>query len=231
MILGYLRVSTDDQKNNTSPESQEQIIRGVAMTCGASSFDVQIFSDLGVSGSIPLEQRPGGKKLLATARSGDTVCAAKLDRMFRSASDALVTAESMKARGIKLILFDLGSKPVTENEMAKCFFTMASAFAELERARIAERMRTGRQHKRARNGHIGGLAPYGYRVVGAKKQASLEPDEQEQPVLKEVLDLAGQELTTGRIARIINNKGYRNRVGAPFACMQVKRIIAYARAH
>ena len=227
MILGYLRVSTQEQagKNTTSLAAQEQVIRGIAMTRGASSFDVQLFSDPGISGSIPLEFRPAGKELLATAQSGDIVCAAKLDRMFRSASDALVTAERLKEAGVKLILFDLGAEPVTDNGMAKCFFTMASAFAELERVRIGERMESGRSQKRDRNGHLGGVAPYGYRVVGAKRESRLEPVPEEQPVLQEALDLAKRQLSSWKITKLLNEKGYKNRSGVPFECYQVKRII------
>jgi putative DNA-invertase from lambdoid prophage Rac len=232
MILGYCRVSTQEQagENTTSLAAQEQVIRGVAMTRGASSFDVQIFSDPGVSGSIPLEQRPAGKELFAMAKAGDTVCASKLDRMFRSASDALVTAERLKEAGIKLILFDLGAEPVTDNGMAKCFFTMASAFAELERARIGERMESGRHQKRMRSGHLGGVAPYGYRVVGEKRESRLEPVPEEQLVLKEALALAKKDWSSWHIANALNNEGRLNRGGKPFECYQVKRIIERANA-
>ncbi len=232
MILGYCRVSTQEQaaKNTTSLAAQEQVIRGVAMTRGATSFDIQIFSDPGVSGSIPLDERPAGKELLALAKQGDIVCAAKLDRMFRSASDALVTAERLKENGVKLILFDLGAEPVTDNGMAKCFFTMASAFAELERVRIGERMETGRQQKRARNGHLGGVAPYGFRVVGSKRDSQLEPIPEEQPILKEVLALAERKMSSWKITNILNDKGYKNRIDRPFECYQVKRIIERAHA-
>jgi DNA invertase Pin-like site-specific DNA recombinase len=230
MILGYCRVSTQEQagKNTTSLAAQEQVIRGIAMTRGASSFDVQIFSDPGVSGSISLDKRPAGKEMLALAKEGDVICAAKLDRMFRSASDALVTAERMKEIGVKLILFDLGAEPVTDNGMAKCFFTMASAFAELERVRIGERMETGRQQKREKQGHLGGVAPYGYRVVGAKRESKLEAVPEEKSILDEVLELAKKKQSSWKITKALNEKGVRNREGKPFECYQVKRIIERA---
>jgi len=228
VILGYTRVSTQEQagKNTTSLAAQEQVIRGIAMTRGASSFDVQIFSDPGVSGSIPLDRRPAGKELLETVQKGDTVCASKLDRMFRSASDALVTAEHLKDKGVQLILFDIGVDPVTDNGMAKCFFTMASAFAELERHRIGERMESGRQQKRERMGHLGGVAPYGYRVVGAKRESRLEPIPDEQVILKQALDLASTEgWSSWKITKHLNGQGHKNRVGQPFECFQVKRML------
>ena len=48
--------------------------------------DVQAFVERGVSGSVPLTDRPQGKALLATVKSGDVIITAKLDRTFRSPS-------------------------------------------------------------------------------------------------------------------------------------------------
>ena len=62
----------------------------------------------GVSGSIPVEERPVGGALLARLDRGDIVIAAKLDRLFRSALDALKVVEDLKKRGVALHLLDLG---------------------------------------------------------------------------------------------------------------------------
>ena len=43
-----------------------------------------------------------------SSQRGDIVIAAKLDRLFRSALDALKVVESLKGRGVKLHLLDLG---------------------------------------------------------------------------------------------------------------------------
>ena len=63
---------------------------------------------------------------------------------------------------------------MTENGMAKLFFTMLAAFAEFERGRIAERTAEGRKSSAA-GGHLGGPALSGYHKVGAGKNAMLEP--------------------------------------------------------
>src|SRR4051812_13945102 len=68
----------------------------------------QIVVEEGVSGSVPLNDRPAGGALLAKLKAGDIVIAAKLDRCFRSALDALNVAEQLKRRGVKLHLLDLG---------------------------------------------------------------------------------------------------------------------------
>ena len=60
----------------------------------------QVVVEAGVSGAVPFQERPEGAKLWAELRKGDTLVAAKLDRMFRSASDCLAVVEAFKARGV-----------------------------------------------------------------------------------------------------------------------------------
>jgi putative DNA-invertase from lambdoid prophage Rac len=53
-----------------------------------------------VSGSVPVADRPKGGALFAALRKGDVVIAPKLDRLFRSALDALTVVEDMRKRGV-----------------------------------------------------------------------------------------------------------------------------------
>lgn len=232
MILSYARVSTLEQAadGTTSISEQTRKNKAIADLRGASAYDFVSFTDEGISGSIPLGERPEGRKMLATAAKGDVIVAAKMDRLFRSASDALNTAEALKARGIDLILIDMGTSAVTENGTAKMFFGMLALVAEFERGRILDRMEDGRNGKRRRNGHLGGVAPYGYRVVGTKKDSKLEPAPDEQPIVEEVLTLAGKKLSSWKITKLLNDKGYKNRGGHPFECFQVKRIMERAQS-
>ena len=52
-----------------------------------------------ISGTLPIARRPEGGRLIRELRSGDVVIAAKLDRMFRSAVDALSTIKELQKRG------------------------------------------------------------------------------------------------------------------------------------
>src|SRR5579864_3222537 len=134
MLLAYCRVSTTEQAadGTTSLEEQERKARAVALARGVDRFDVVIYSDPGVSGSIPLAARPEGARLLSDARPGDIIVAAKLDRLFRSASDALATVRALQDRKVDVILVDLGTDPVGASSTARLFFGMLSVFAEFE---------------------------------------------------------------------------------------------------
>jgi putative DNA-invertase from lambdoid prophage Rac len=65
-------------------------------------------------------------------KSGDVIITAKLDRMFRSALDALGVLGDLKARKVSLHMIDLGGD-VTDNGISKLVFTILSAVAEAER--------------------------------------------------------------------------------------------------
>jgi putative DNA-invertase from lambdoid prophage Rac len=141
-VFGYCRVSTTEQADDgPSLAAQQRQITGYCMMKGWQV--AQLFVERGVSGSVPLADRPQGRKLLAAAGKGDVVVTAKLDRAFRSAADALAVLEEFKAQGIGLHMIDLGGD-VCGNGISKLVFTILSAVAESERDRIRERIRTPR---------------------------------------------------------------------------------------
>lgn len=235
MILGYVRCSTAEQgaEGTTTMQEQENVIRGYAMTQGVDKFGVQIYSDMGISGSMPLKMRPQGHELLAAAQAGDTIIASKMDRIFRSARDALRTADDLKQRGVHLVLFDMGIQPITNDGPSKLFFTMLAAFAEFERDRIRERMVLGKKAKKTKGGHTGGEAPYGYRIVGKERDARLEPNPDEQAVLDLVRaeqEKKGQFYSHVVMRDRLKELDLKNRSGKPFEAYQVARISERLRA-
>lgn len=176
-VFGYVRVSTSEQATNgDSLETQKAKIIGYAMMQGWEVSEV--FVEAGVSGSVPLADRPQGRRLLGIVGKGDMVITPKLDRMFRSASDALGTLEELKAQGTGLVMIDLGGD-VTGNGISKLVFTILSAVAENERERIRERIREVKRHLASQGIYGGGKVPYGYTVEDGRlvenplQQASL----------------------------------------------------------
>lgn len=109
------------------------------------------------------------------------VLAVKLDRLFRSTSDALETTSHWNARGVSLHLTDMGGSALdTSSAMGRFFLTMLAAVAEMERGLIGERTSAALQHKKAKGEQVSSDAPIGYRheagrlVVDEKEQATLE---------------------------------------------------------
>src|SRR5260370_1145060 len=125
------------------------------------------FIETGVSGSVPLKDRPEGSRLLAAVTSADVIVSAKLDRMFRSSDDALATLKGLKAEGIALHLIDLGGD-VIGNGIGKLVFTILAAVAESERDRIRERIRDVKRHLPSQGVYGGAKRPFGFLGVAGR---------------------------------------------------------------
>jgi DNA invertase Pin-like site-specific DNA recombinase len=204
---------------------QERRIHGAAMVRG-DKID-EILTDPGISGSVALFARPAGARLLSVLHAGDTIIAAKMDRIFRSVQDAVNTAERLRQMGVNLILVDVGTDPITEGGVSKLFFSILAAVAEFERYRIAERNIEGRKAKKSRGGFIGGAAPYGYKVYGKGSNAVLQEDEDEKRVVFRICDLAnGRSLRS--VARILDGEGLSGRGGKAFHPESIQRILKRA---
>jgi DNA invertase Pin-like site-specific DNA recombinase len=166
-----VRVSTDRQsQEGHSLADQERRLKGYAQSIGVPVADV--FIEAGVSGGKRLSIRPKGAQLLAKLRRGDHVIATKLDRMFRSASDALNVAEDFRAKGIHLHLLDIGGE-VTGNGVAKLVFAILAAVSQMERERIGERVRNVKEHLRDAGYYTGGKLARGFRTT---KDGRIEAD-------------------------------------------------------
>jgi DNA invertase Pin-like site-specific DNA recombinase len=103
--------------------------------------------------------------------------------------------------------------------------------AEFEKSRIADRMREGRIGKRQRGGHIGGQAPYGYRVEGKGRGARLVPVEAEQAIVQAVRELRAERFSYAVIAARLTAEGKLTRAGAPFTPMQAMRLMRLVPLH
>jgi DNA invertase Pin-like site-specific DNA recombinase len=174
-VYGYCRVSTVRQANEgESLDVQRRQIEGYAHMHGLTLRGVTI--EEGVSGSVPVHERPKGGPLFAKLRKGDVVIAPKLDRLFRSALDALQVVEDLRKRGVSLHLLDLGGD-ISGNGLSKLFLTIAAAFAEAERDRIRERIGQVKADQKARGRYLGGIVPFGYRrgERGARGRAGGHP--------------------------------------------------------
>ncbi|WP_312654848.1 recombinase family protein [Kluyvera ascorbata] len=141
MLIGYVRVSTNDQ--NTALQ------RNALESAGCEL----IFEDK-ISGRAA--DRPGLKKLLRTLSAGDTLIVWKLDRLGRSMRHLVVLVEELRERDINFR--SLTDSIDTSSPMGRFFFHVMGALAEMERELIIERTRAGLAAARA-EGRIGGRRP------------------------------------------------------------------------
>jgi DNA invertase Pin-like site-specific DNA recombinase len=208
--LAYARVSTDQQRDSgISLDEQQRKIEG---RCLENGWNLErIYVDAGISGSTPLGRRPEGAKLLAAVRPGDVVVAAKLDRMFRSAFDALRTIEDFRRRKIGLWLLDLGND-CTGNGIAQLITTILGAVAEFERSLISERIRDAKHNLRRGNKHQGGDRPFGWRLGEANghgRARELVPDAVEQAAIADIIAMRAEGKSLMTIRDAMRARGHR----------------------
>jgi len=203
-VYGYCRVSTARQANEgESLDVQRRQIEGYGLMHGLV-LD-QIVIEEGVSGSVPVAERPAAGPLFAKLSKGDVVIAPKLDRLFRSALDALQVVAELKARGVALHLLDLGGD-ISGNGLSKLFLTIAAAFAEAERDRIRERIGQVKADQKARGRYLGGKVPFGFR---RGESGELVPHEAEQEAICEIAALRAQGRPLRAIATAVQAKGHK----------------------
>jgi DNA invertase Pin-like site-specific DNA recombinase len=180
-----------------SLDVQQRTVAGYALMLGLTVD--RMFVERGVSGSVPLAVRTEGIALLAALKPGDVVITAKLDRMFRSALDALDVLAKLKARNVSLHMIDLGGD-VTGNGISKLVFTILPAVAEAERDRIRERITQVKRDQRQRNHYLGGIVPFGFQL---SEDGGLVPDAAEQALIAHARDLRADGATLRAIQDVL----------------------------
>jgi DNA invertase Pin-like site-specific DNA recombinase len=211
---GYCRVSTVTQADEgESLDVQERQIAGYALMQGIEL--TRVFVERGVSGSKPLGERQEGNALLAAVRPGDVVITPKLDRMFRSALDALGVLAKLKDAGVSLHMIDLGGD-VTGNGISKLVFTILSAVAEAERDRTRERITDVKRDQKRRGRYLGGKAPFGFSVG---EDGGLVPIPEQQRAIQRMRELRAQGKSLMAIAEILRAEG------TPISHMGVKSAL------
>ena len=139
MLIGYARVSTEDQNLDLQQD---------ALTHAGCE---RIFVD---KASGVRTNPPGLGEALSHLRPGDSLVVWKLDRLGRSVRDLIEFVGALRQREINFRTLD-GNAFDTGTAHGQFFFTMMAALAEMERGLIRERTTAGLAAARAR-GRLGG---------------------------------------------------------------------------
>jgi DNA invertase Pin-like site-specific DNA recombinase len=183
------------------------------------------FHDPAVSGSTRLADRPDGRKLAGAVERGDAVIVAKLDRAFRNAADLLVTMAAWSARGVGFHFLDINLDTTTD--VGRLVVQILGAFAQFERARIAERIMSSKALKCARGYWPHPSAPWGFRKKKVKGGYVLADCPEERAVGAECLHRSEAGETFVAIALDFIRHNVRHPRGKSW---HPKAIARYARA-
>lgn len=199
----YVRVSTDDQRDNGySIDSQLRIIKEY---CEKNEYDiVDVYNDAGHSGKDLM--RPEMQRLLKDIKSKkiDKLVAIKVDRLTRNNYDGFWLLNYCEEHDVKIELILEPYDVSTAN--GEMIFGMNLVFGQRERKEIGARTKRAMEEMALERIHPS-KAPYGY--IRNKETGHLEVEPIEAEVVKEIFELCKQGNSTRGIANIMkDNNAY-----------------------
>lgn len=161
-VLGYVRVSTDEQvKNGQGIEIQIEQLREYKKNLGLG--EMKIFVDKGISGANEITKRQGLQELMTYASENESkyILVTKMDRLARDLYIQLWLEKEFKKMDLNLV--SITEDNLNGNDyMTLAMRQMVGVFAELEKNRIADRLLSGRIKKASTGKKASGNCPFGY---------------------------------------------------------------------
>ena len=170
-IATYARVSSDEQRDRHTVRNQRAALsRRLGSEPGVFVF--RHYEDDGVSGTVPLEDRPAGGPLARDARAGrfSQVWVVRADRLGRDAFELLRIWRVFESIGISLRATD-------ENIDDPFYFDIHAVIAANERRKFLERSAEGMNRAAKEGRYTGGIVPLGYTASGDRGARRLVPDD------------------------------------------------------
>lgn len=229
VAVAYLRLSKDEsgtKAKTAGTKAQEDAIKAWAAREGVAV--ITWHHDIGVSGGLPPEERPGLTAALDEMKElgAGVLIVAKLDRLAR---------DMMVAGMIEALVVNQGAKVISAtgegtegDEMADpSLFLMRSLhkmFAQYERMLIRSRTKKALAAKKARGERVGSI-PYGKMLAADGK--TLVDHKYEQQVIACVRAYDRRGFKSSEIGYLLVKNGYYPRVPTkPWHHEQIKRILA-----
>jgi DNA invertase Pin-like site-specific DNA recombinase len=221
--IGYLRVSTVEQKAGYGLDVQEKAVSAHAKANRWRLVD--IVRDEAVSGTKGENLRPGLAQALVRIEEGaaDVLLVPRLDRLARDLVLQETIIRRLADRGREVasvaepdVMADDGQRTLIRQ--------ILGAIAQYEASLITARMRAGREMKAARGGYAHGRPKYGLRA----EHGSLAVDERESAMIRRATELRRNGLSLRAIGQRLSSDGFRPRSGGTWHAAQISRLIAQA---
>jgi site-specific DNA recombinase len=211
----YARVSSEQQAEAKTIESQIAEIRTRITADGFDLANVLEFVDDGYSGSTVV--RPALERLRDVAAAGgmDRLYVHCPDRFARNYAYQVLLLDELNRRGVEVIFLN---RPLGQTPEDQLLLQVQGVIAEYERAKFLERSRRGKRHA-AQEGRVGILchAPYGYRYVNKQEgggEARFEMVFDEARTVQQVFAWVGQErCSINEVCRRLHQAGIRTQTG------------------
>lgn len=164
-LIGYARVSTENQKDEGTIEIQLQALQDYATT--HEIILDRVFTDEGISGSKDLEHRPGLSTMFDYLEMHPDICGVIIFKLDRLARDLYIQEHLLrKLQDMNKTLISIKELDVCSSDpMRKAFRQFMGIVSELEKSFITMRLSGGRVNKARKGGYGGGCPAMGYMAV------------------------------------------------------------------
>lgn len=211
-LIPYIRHSDkpkDAADRCDSPDVQLDACRRYAAMIGGTLQEAE--SDPLTSGRlVPLDGRPGGKRLLArlSGPGKPGIVVQRLDRLFRDATDGGIWLKKWRKEGVSLHLANQGGCSVnTDTATGRMMLGLLLVFGEFEPDLTSERISEAFKWKQENGQKVSSKPPYGKKVDPEDpKQLIVNPVEQAGLLLMKLFAQGGMSLA--KIGRQLEEEGY-----------------------
>jgi len=220
-VIAYIRVSTDEQvKHGQGLDIQKEEIKEHV---DKNNLDlIKIFEDQGESGANDINKRDGLNKMLEFVKQNNIkqVLITKFDRLARDIYIQLWVEKELKKYEVEIT--SINEKSLNGNDhMTKAMRHLAGVFAELEKNRIADRLKRGRKRKAKQGNKASGNCPLGYKY----KDKKVVIDEETAPIIKEIFSQYLKKKSIAKVKKYLDNKGYKTKRDKEFSRYRINNIL------
>lgn len=220
VAYGYIRCSTGQQaESGLGLEAQAKSIEEAANRLGMNLAGV--FSDEGLSGGLPLGERPGLLDAVSSLTKGDILIVANRSRLGRDVVNVALVEREITKRGAKVVSAAGEGSDLEAGPTADLVKTILDAVNAFEKAQIALRTRLALRAKRSR-GERAGNVPYGFTST---PEGKLVPNPVEQTTIRLVQELRTRGVSVRGIVARLRARGVLSRKGKPLGIKQVFLIL------
>ncbi|OGN25202.1 MAG: hypothetical protein A3A13_03925 [Candidatus Yanofskybacteria bacterium RIFCSPLOWO2_01_FULL_43_22] len=218
-LVGYARVSTDNQKEEGTIEIQEHALSEFA---DKNNYKlVKVFKDDGVSGS--LEDRPGLAEMFSYLETKPRIKGVLIYKLDRLARDLYIQEHLIKKlENLQKIILSVKEHGLdSKDPMRKAFRQFMGIVSELEKAFITMRLSGGRLNKAKKGGYSGGRVALGYK----SENKDLVLDVNNLETIRTIHTLRDQKGGYREIARLLEKRGVPTARGGHWYGATVKYIL------
>lgn len=218
-VVTYFRTSSASNVGGDK-DSLDRQRSAITVFANRNGYEiVDEFCDAAVSGSDPIEDRPGFAALLDRLEGNGAriVLVEDVSRFAREMKAHVLGIALLRERGVKLLSASDGHD-LTEDtdEMTEGMVTIMAVFAQIEKKRLVKKLKAARDRKSNLHGR---------RIEGRKGYSQTQP-ELVRAAKRLVHGNRKRKLSLRGIAAQLQAMGYTTSKGTPFSAAQVKRLLA-----